>query len=74
MNRGHEAIRMCVICRRRAPKEELLRHVFEDGDKPLVDEPQTRPGRGWYLCSEHTCREKFRRFRPSMRKCKGGRG
>ena len=35
------------------------------------DESQTQPGRGWYVCSETACREKFRRFRTGGRKRKG---
>ncbi len=72
MKRGHEPIRMCAVCRRRAPKRELTRYVRPpEGGEPLADENQTRPGRGWYVCSETACQEKFRRFRPPARKRKG---
>ena len=72
MDRGHVPTRMCAICRRRMPKQELVRHVLSpQGGEFLVDESQTQPGRGWYVCSETACREKFRRFRTGGRKRKG---
>ena len=41
------------------PKQELVRHVLSpQGGEFLVDESQTQPGRGWYVCSETACREK----------------
>ena len=72
MDRGHVPTRMCAICRRRMPKQELVRHVLSpQGGEFLVDESKTQPGRGWYVCSETACREKFRRFRTGGRKRKG---
>ena len=72
MDRGHVPTRMCAICRRRMPKQELVRHVLSpQGGEFLVDESQTQLGRGWYVCSETACREKFRRFRTGGRTRKG---
>ncbi|MCR4666310.1 MAG: DUF448 domain-containing protein [Desulfovibrio sp.] len=54
-------IRMCVICRRRLLKAELTRYrVTPDG--VLFDEKQIGPGRGWYVCSDGKCMQKFHRF------------
>ncbi|MGN1038232.1 MAG: YlxR family protein [Mailhella sp.] len=57
-----EPIRMCVVCRRRLAKSQLLRHVSAsensaNGLEP--DERQTSPGRGWYVCSDPLCRSRF---------------
>jgi uncharacterized protein len=54
-------VRMCVGCRRRAPKADLLRLVWNGG--PVVDVDQTEPGRGVYLhrdvaCLEHAVRRR----------------
>lgn len=71
MTGEHQPTRMCVICRRRFAKHELIRHVVSpQGGEFLADERQIQPGRGWYVCSESACREKFRRFRAGGRKRK----
>lgn len=83
---GHEPTRMCVICRRRFAKSNLLRHVprsaadeAEDetragtGKSGLVaDKAQVRPGRGCYVCSDPQCREKFMKLGQVRRKRKEG--
>ncbi|HIW01192.1 MAG TPA: YlxR family protein [Candidatus Desulfovibrio intestinipullorum] len=61
-------VRMCVICRQRAPKAHLLRHVLSADGSLVEDTRQTCPGRGWYVCSQETCRKKFARFRPARRR------
>ena len=77
MDRGHVPIRMCVICRRRAPRHELTRHVLPpNGGEPAagglqVDERQRFPGRGWYVCADEKCKEQFLKFRAARRKRKG---
>ena len=54
---------MCVICRRRFAKPQLLRHVSAaDGSAGNGLEADTRavkPGRGWYVCESQQCRERF---------------
>lgn len=64
-------VRMCAICRTRLPKANLLRHVRDSNGILILDEKQTRPGRGWYVCDNEKCREKFAKFRPG--KSKAGR-
>ncbi len=51
-------IRTCASCRRKAPKGELLRHVWSV-DGPVADEAQTLPGRGAYSCRNKTCTNKL---------------
>ena len=47
----HVPIRMCVACRRRRPKGELLRIlVTEEGF--VIDPSGKRPGRGSYVCTD----------------------
>lgn len=69
---SYEPMRMCVVCRRRIPKQHLMRHVrLPESGKLFFDENQNQPGRGWYVCLEKGCQEKFRRFHPAVRKCEG---
>ena len=60
-------VRMCVICRRRFPKETLIRHVLVQGIL-TIDAKKNRPGRGWYLCSDPTCTARFAKFRLGTRR------
>lgn len=81
MSGGVTPIRMCMVCKRRFPKPQLLRHVLlpadgedsgEDSKNALVaDAVQTRPGRGWYVCSDPACRERFAKMGRVRRKRKG---
>ncbi len=54
-------IRMCVACRRRRPKQELVRLVrtVQRPDGPacdtIVDRRGRLPGRGAYVCPEAGC-------------------
>lgn len=60
-------VRMCVICRRRFPKETLTRNVLVQGVL-TIDAEKTSPGRGWYVCSDPVCIARLARFRPGMRR------
>ncbi len=78
MNRGHVPMRMCVICRRRAPRRELARYVLlppgaekSEGATLMPDERQVCSGRGLYVCADENCRTKFLRFCAGGRKRKG---
>ncbi|WP_207262464.1 DUF448 domain-containing protein [Desulfovibrio sp. Huiquan2017] len=62
--KGHHPERMCVVCRERFPKEELTRFVppeetNEPDFRPVPDPAMTRPGRGYYVCDQARCRERF---------------
>jgi len=70
-------VRTCVICRRRLPKKELLRHVrrldAEADAWTLTPDPrQTAAGRGWYCCSRPDCRERMAGYK-AFRKTSRGR-
>ena len=77
---GLKPLRMCVICRKRLPKKELLRMVRRikgsgtaiiptDGTPCLVEDyDQTASGRGWYICREPRCKEKLGGFQPGGKK------
>lgn len=43
-------VRMCKICRTRAPKTDLARFVLD----------QAKPGRGSYVCSNISCQQKIK--------------
>jgi uncharacterized protein len=47
--------RTCVGCGRKAPKDELLRFVAEDG---VLTPGASRPGRGVYTCARLACFER----------------
>lgn len=69
---AHQPVRMCVICRRRFAKHELMRYVRPvEGEEPQADARQVLPGRGWYVCNAPECGERFRKFRGWHRKRKG---
>ncbi len=65
MARGkHVPIRMCVVCRRRRPKHELLR-ILRTPEGFILDFSGKQPGRGAYVCPDDpACWEekKLRRF------------
>jgi len=66
--KGHIPIRMCVACRERKEKKELLRIIY-DG-KLQIDAKQTMPGRGAYICPNEKCVQeacKKRRFDRAFR-------
>ncbi|WP_117237102.1 YlxR family protein [Thermus sediminis] len=48
----HIPLRMCVACRRRRPKGELLR-VLLKGEGFLLDPTGKLPGRGAYVCPDN---------------------
>lgn len=51
--------RMCAVCRTRLPKGELLRHITDEKGQLVPDVAQRLPGRGIYVCSGPTCRERL---------------
>jgi hypothetical protein len=73
MAERREPVRMCVICRKRFPKSQLMRYVPAGQDICTVngldpDEAQIMPGRGWYVCDNPQCRRRFmeRKFRRKL--------
>lgn len=61
----HQPVRMCIACRERFPKEELTRYVCPETLRELVekgpvpDPEKIKPGRGFYVCVQAGCRERF---------------
>lgn len=51
--REHQ-IRQCIVCRKRAHKEDLTRIVFRDG-LLQIDEKQRLQGRGVYVHQDALC-------------------
>ena len=45
-----QAVRSCLGCGKKQPKKLLHRLVLDASHQPVVDDPQTAPGRGAYLC------------------------
>lgn len=62
-----EPERMCVACRERHPKSTLNRYVLRDTgeERPGLepDPQQVLPGRGYYICNNEKCAERFKRFK-----------
>ena len=64
MTERQAPVRMCVICRRRFAKPQLLRHVLAAdggtaGNGLEADVFAVKPGRGWYVCDDPQCRSRF---------------
>ena len=57
-------IRTCAGCGRKAPKEELIRFVAEDG---RLAPGEKAPGRGVYTCRRISCFERARERRAFAR-------
>ncbi|WP_459932834.1 YlxR family protein [Fundidesulfovibrio butyratiphilus] len=62
-------VRTCVVCRKRLPKNELIRHVWRGEFAP--DLAAVQPGRGYYCCAGESCREALPRRAAAVRKRKG---
>ncbi|WP_319583881.1 DUF448 domain-containing protein [uncultured Pseudodesulfovibrio sp.] len=63
-DKGHSPERMCVVCRKRFPKAELTRYVSPEDlsgpdASPVPDPANCRPGRGYYVCAQARCGERF---------------
>ena len=53
--RGHIPFRMCVGCRQRKRKEDLVRFSHGPGGDWRRDDPALPRGRGLYLCPDPVC-------------------
>ncbi len=58
-----EPLRMCVGCRQRAPKKELVRIVRTPEGGLILDAAGKASGRGAYICRRAQCLEKARKSR-----------
>ncbi|MBF0458155.1 MAG: YlxR family protein [Nitrospirae bacterium] len=50
--------RTCVCCRKKGAKSGLLRIIVPE-DAPVFDKVQKMSGRGYYLCPDKKCIDKF---------------
>lgn len=48
---------MCVVCRKRAPKLDMIRVVKQD-DNIVIDDTGKMNGRGAYICKNSECLQK----------------
>ncbi|MCD8117323.1 MAG: YlxR family protein [Oscillospiraceae bacterium] len=58
-----EPLRMCVGCRTRATKKELIRIVRTPDGQVIADARAKAPGRGAYICRKAACLQKARKSR-----------
>lgn len=47
--------RMCIICRKMFPKNELIRIVKSPEGEIFIDESGKKSGRGAYVCKSEEC-------------------
>lgn len=45
-------LRMCMVCRARKEKQDLIRITCQKGQPPTIDTEGKNPGRGAYVCPE----------------------
>ncbi len=43
-------LRMCMVCRERKEKQDLIRISCPKGGIPVIDREEKNPGRGAYVC------------------------
>lgn len=55
----HTPTRMCMVCRTRHPKNELIRIVKNKNGEINLDKSFKAEGRGAYLCKSEECLAKF---------------
>ena len=56
-------MRMCVACREKKPKKELIRVVRTPEGEIVADETGRKNGRGAYLCRSEACLNKALKIR-----------
>ncbi len=77
-NKKFEPQRMCLVCRTKHAKHLLTRYVMPKDAQTLVvaginmvlDKENIREQRGFYLCSESKCHEKFQKLKLKNKKGK----
>ena len=53
--KGHVPIRMCIGCRKKRKKEEMIRLIQSSEEVLWIDERKRHHGRGFYLCPNLGC-------------------
>lgn len=64
--RGHLPTRMCVGCRKRRKKIEMVRFVLKKEERPLLPADKKEGGRGIYLCPDPSCLTMARKKYPAL--------
>jgi hypothetical protein len=62
--RGHIPTRMCMGCRKRREKRELIRLTKNAEGVFVPDEKKISPGRGFYLCPDPECFARAQKKQP----------
>ncbi len=62
--RGHIPIRMCMGCRKRREKKELIRLTKNAEGAFAPGEKKNSPGRGFYLCPDPECFTRAQKKQP----------
>lgn len=58
-----ERLRMCIVCRERSDKKQLLRIVKNKEGQIFVDRTGKANGRGAYICEDAECFSKLKKTR-----------
>ncbi len=68
-------LRMCMVCRERKEKQDLIRIVCVKGTAPKIDLTGKVQGRGMYLCRDVACIRQAEKRRVVERSfsCKAGK-
>ncbi len=64
--KGHIPKRICVICKKKDYKENLLRFVIIEGGI-IFDIKQRLHQRGYYVCDENQCIQKLEKWKKKKR-------
>ncbi len=57
-NKGHVPIRMCIGCRKKRKKDEMLQFIKRIDGVVFVNKKRRIDGRGFYLCPDPLCFKK----------------
>ncbi len=58
-----ERLRMCIVCRDRSDKKELVRVVRNKNGEVFLDKTGKANGRGAYICKSKDCFDKLKKTR-----------
>ena len=58
-----ETLRMCIVCRERSDKKELVRVVKNKNGEIFLDKTGKANGRGAYVCKSKECFDKLKKTR-----------
>ena len=58
-----ERLRMCIVCRERSDKKELVRVVKNKNGEIFLDKSGKANGRGAYVCKSKECFDKLKKTR-----------